>query len=99
MLYGEFIRNSRWRDKLARKASHKSLNIPDEDMQINSSTSGITWKELLVIGTLLTGGTLGYGYLTGKGLPTIQERKITPSSPTLPHVDKDTDTILEWRLE
>jgi hypothetical protein len=35
-------KNQVWRDNLARRAAHKALNIPDEDMQIHSSNqSGI----------------------------------------------------------
>lgn len=38
--YAEWLANSRWRDRLSRKATHKALDIPDDDMQITTGLSG-----------------------------------------------------------
>lgn len=51
-LYGEFQRGERWRDRLARKLAHKSLDIGDaEDMHVDNSRHqhGLAWKELAIL--------------------------------------------------
>lgn len=41
-LYGEVIRQSRWKDDLHKKAAHKALDIPeDDDMNVDNSRTGI----------------------------------------------------------
>ena len=42
----------------------KALDIADDDVQVNSIKSGLSWKELLVIGGLGVAGLLGWQYLT-----------------------------------
>ncbi len=61
-----WLRNQVWRDKLAKKATYKSLDIVDEDdMNINSgnTTSGVGAKGLIAAGllgaSLLSGGIIG----------------------------------------
>ena len=62
-LYGEFIRGElvkrrqgEWRDKLYRKAAHKSLDIADSDgeemgdINANKTYNGLQMKDLLTIG-------------------------------------------------
>ena len=61
-LYGEWLRNSRWRDALARRATHKALNMPEDDMQIHAS-HGLDWKGLAVIVAGLVLAGLGGGYV------------------------------------
>jgi len=60
VIYREWTRNSRWRDKLHERAAHKALDIP-EDGEMNNvgNRSGMGWKELAVIGAMVAG--TGYG--------------------------------------
>lgn len=51
--------NQRWQDKLARRATHKALDIPDDDMQIRTSKRGIGAAGL--IGALMV-ATLPYWF-------------------------------------
>ena len=87
-LYGEFQRTQRWRDKLSRKLAHKSLDIPDDDMDIKVQ-KGLGWKELLVIGGLALGGW----HLSQK------KPEVSPPAPPVveqpEHVDHNTHSILE----
>ena len=41
-LYPEWAANSRWRDKLAKKAAHKALDLPNDDMQITQTRNGVS---------------------------------------------------------
>jgi len=49
-------KRSDWQDKLYKKAAHKSLDIPEDDMQINANRSGI-------------GGKAAMGIALASGLP------------------------------
>lgn len=58
-LYGEWLRNMRWRDDLHKKAAFKSMDIPGEEMINAPKTStniGVTWKEIAAAGVLGLGG-------------------------------------------
>lgn len=58
-LYGEWLRGTRWRDRLHKQAAHKALNVPlEDDMIVDNSKRGMGWKELAVIvaGLMGTGG-------------------------------------------
>jgi hypothetical protein len=68
-LYGEFSRaeldnrnRQEWRDRLYRKAAHKSLDIPDPeaeemgDISVSHVKNGIGLKEILATGALVLGG-------------------------------------------
>lgn len=69
-LYGEFQRTQRWRDKLARKLAHKSLDIGDEDeMNVANVRTGIGWKELAVLAATGLGGLWLYNEGQGKSDP------------------------------
>ncbi len=50
-LYKEYQRGQRWRDKLSRKLAHKSVDIPDDEMNLNVR-NGWGWKELVVLGAI-----------------------------------------------
>jgi len=53
-LYGEYLRNARWRDDLNRRFTHKALDLPLDDMQIHvNRENGIGWRELAVLGVFL----------------------------------------------
>ncbi len=54
--------SQRWRQDLFRRATHKALDIPEDDVNINTK-SGMGWKELLVIGVILLTGMGGVGWL------------------------------------
>ena len=74
-----------WQDKLYRKAAHKTLDIPDDDMQINTHKSGV--GAIGLIGVALAagvpGGLIAYQMLKGTGEPAPPV--ITPP----PHVTVD----------
>ena len=77
-LYGRYHRAEDWQSRLYRRAAHKSLDIPDEDMQIysdNRRTGDFTFKTLamLMLGGLLGGGGLLAGQLLNKA-PEVVER-------------------------
>ena len=55
-IYPRWTANAIWRDKLAEKATKKALDIPDDDVNINTR-SGMTWKELAVLGVIALGCT------------------------------------------
>lgn len=52
-LYGEYLDRQRWKDKLYKRAAHKSLDIPEDDMQINVN------KGLGTVGALGIAGMAG----------------------------------------
>ena len=57
-----FNMNAIWRDKLARRATYKALDIPEDDVNIATShKSGMGWKELAVIGATGLGAAGIYG--------------------------------------
>lgn len=59
-LYKENLRRSRWMDKFFRRAAHKAVDLPDEEMQINQQYQGITGKTLLGVAGLILAGVLGW---------------------------------------
>lgn len=58
-LWGDFqaqaVNRAQWRDKLARRLAHKSLNIPlDDEMNVvTSNRTGVTWKEITAAGLIV----------------------------------------------
>ena len=93
--YGEFLKRERWQDKLYQKLAHKSLDIPDDDMNLNVKT-GMGWKELLAIGTVCCGGAGLASYLTGRDHvpPTVQPPAIERPA----FIDTDTKPKLRFRM-
>jgi hypothetical protein len=85
-IYGEWLRTSRWRDDLYRRAAHKSLDVPEEEM-ITVNRSGITWREIAAVGALALGG----GYLFHA---TTKDEPPPPPAIEQPAVI-DTDTTLQ----
>ncbi len=59
-LYGEYTRAQRWKDKLFRKGCHKALDIPDDDMQINNHTQGITGRHIVALFGLAVVAGMGW---------------------------------------
>ncbi len=70
-LYGKFQQVLDWQDKLCRKASHKALDIPTDDMDLNVK-NGLGWKELAVVGAMVLGaiGVTNYFTVPQQGPPT-----------------------------
>lgn len=88
VLYGEYLRSSRWRDDLHRKAAHKALDIGEEEMidaSRRTTIQGIGWKEIAVVGALALGAW---------GIYTWQQRP-----PVLPPAATDTDSWIEYSGE
>ena len=51
MLWPRWGRNADWRDNLEKRATHKALDIPEDDVNI-SVQKGMGWKELAIVGAL-----------------------------------------------
>lgn len=41
MFWKFWARNAEWRDKLAKRAAYRSLDMPEDDMQINNTRVGV----------------------------------------------------------
>jgi len=67
--------NADWRDKLYRRAAHKSLDIPDDDMQITSDKSGVGALGLtgVALAAGLPGALMAYQMLRGPQAPVAPE--------------------------
>ena len=53
-LYGRYMDAEDWRQKLHKKLTHKSLDIPeDDDVHVDNSKTGLGWKELAVLGATI----------------------------------------------
>ena len=60
-LYGKYQAKRDWRNRLASKLAHKSLDIDeDEGVNVDNSRIGIGWKELAVLGLMGLGGAWVY---------------------------------------
>lgn len=56
-LFGWWHKSIKWQDDLHRRACHRALDMPEDDMNIRT---GLGWKELAVIGAMVLGaGGLG----------------------------------------
>ncbi len=84
-LYGEWIRNQRWRDRLSRRVTHKSLNVPDDDMEIHA-THGLTWRELLALAAIAAAAVTGWSFFR-------------PAAPPPAAVVDDTDTNTQYEFD
>ncbi len=55
-LYGEFLNSMRWRQKTARRATNKALDLPEDDVNTNvSNRTGLDWKGLAILGATVLG--------------------------------------------
>lgn len=61
-IHAEFHRTQRWRDRLFKGLCHKSLDIPEDDVNINQH--GITGKHLVWLAGIILTGLLGWRALT-----------------------------------
>lgn len=55
-LYGENAAETRARNRFVRRLAYKSVDMPEDDTNINANKYGFGWKELAVIGGLVVGG-------------------------------------------
>ena len=90
-LYGEFLHNQRWREKLSRRATHKALDMPDDEMQINVQ-KGMTWRELLILGLMFPAGLSAAAAIWRLMQPGAAPPADTPAA----QVDTDSDTKYEF---
>ncbi len=82
-IHADFRRTQKWRDKLFKSVCHKSLDIPETDVNINQH--GITGKHLAWIAGIILTGLLGWRALTpavksGTSIapvPAIQEYEVS----------------------
>lgn len=86
-LYGDFRDRLKWQDTLYRRAAHKALDIPEDDMLINANKSGI--GALGAIGIALASG-LPIAALAGAMLLGNK-----PATPTIPTPEKIIETVTE----
>lgn len=86
-LWARWGRNQTWRDKLAKKAAHKSLDIPEDDMNINNTRTGIGTAGMIGIAAaaglpgIITAALLGYSTLK-------QPAAAAPTPPVVPVVQQ-----------
>lgn len=94
-LWPLWFKQQEWRQKLERKATHKALDIPDDDMNITQTKVGIGTAGALGIAaaaglpSMAAVGVLAWALLRDKGEPT--------PPPTPPAVDV-ADTEYEVRF-
>lgn len=82
-----------WRNNLEKKATHKALDIPlDDDMGDTNIRTGMGWKELAVIGSLLVAGIGGSYMLNRPSIP-------VPVPPVVQPVDPSVDTDTQYNLK
>lgn len=89
-------RNQQWRENLAKKAAHKSLDIPDDDMQIHNTRTGISAGGAIGIAAAagipgaIASGILGYSLLTKPSeVPAPEPSQPTVSCPAVPDSEYD----------
>lgn len=79
-IHADFRRTQKWRDKLHKSICHKSLDIPEDDVNINQH--GITGKHLCWIAGIVLLGVLGWRVIGSQpelngALPTAQEYEVS----------------------
>ena len=79
-LYGQFQHGEDWQSRLSRKLAHKSLDIADDDMDVNvqNTKSGIGWRELAVAAVA---GLTGFGMWQYSQQPTPPADPVEHASP------------------
>jgi hypothetical protein len=83
-------KNFAWRDKLHKRAAHKALNIPEDEVIQANRITGVTWKEIAAAG-VVGASLLGAGkYLFDA--PKTEAPAAAASS------DTDTDTITDFEF-
>lgn len=56
-LFGQYLEGERWASRLYRKLTHKALDIPDEDMNLNvdNSRTGFSGRQMIAA-AMVAGG-------------------------------------------
>lgn len=62
-LWGWWRSTQQWQEKLQRKAAHKALDIPDDEMQIKSTTNNTGIGAMGAVGIALAAAVPGLGAL------------------------------------
>ena len=92
-LYGRYMAHENWTQRLHRKLAHKSLDIPeDDDVYVDNSQKGMTWKELAVLAALGLGGAGAYAY-SQKAVVVKPEVEVADSEYDVLFYDKDGNEI------
>lgn len=87
-LYGDFRNRLKWQDILYKRAAYKALDIPEDDMQINNSKSGI--GALGAIGIALAAGLPGLGMAGMLGYALLGNKPVPP----VPGADKIVEKVI-----
>lgn len=79
-MWGVWQKTADWQDKLHKRAAHKALNIPEEDVitSTNITNSGLGWKELLLMAGLVGGAGFG-AYHLSNGQQAAPVQQVQPS--------------------
>lgn len=82
-LYGRYRDWEGWRNSLAKKLSHKALDImPDDEMEVNQyHRSGIGWKELAVVAAAGVGGLAAWQHFGSRDDPQAPPAAVAPAGP------------------
>lgn len=59
--YEQWQHATAWRQKLLKRASHKALDVPEEDVNI-TTTTGMGWKELAIVAVVMMAGFGGLAW-------------------------------------
>ncbi len=65
-----------WTDRLARRATHKAMDIPDDGFHVNN---GLGWKELAILGAF----GLGAYHLATRPTPSPVPAVTAPVAPSI----------------
>lgn len=82
-IHADFRRTQKWKDRLYKSLCHKSLDIPEDD--VNITQQGITGKYLVALGILILIGLLGWRAMAPEALrvsppavaPAVQEYEVS----------------------
>lgn len=69
----------KWQNKLAKQVAHKALDEPlldDDEMNVNVNKTGMGWKELAIIGGMVT----GTGSISAVATYLVMDRPEEPAS-------------------
>jgi len=90
-LFEDWRRAKEWQDKLYKKAAHKALDIPEDDMEINVSNKGIgPWGGIgIALAAAAVPGALA-AWLA------IRPQECPPAGKTLP---ADQEIEIHWHIK